>query len=79
MLRCLRFVSNFSADGADQICPCPAAVIQPAGPIARRSRRERGLVAVCFCTKQALWVKMESLRSMDGVSEVTGVKQILQK
>ncbi|XP_010120969.1 PREDICTED: selenoprotein S [Chlamydotis macqueenii] len=38
--------------------------MEQAGPIARRSRSECGLVASCLCVKEVLWVKMESLRSM---------------
>lgn len=34
------------------------AALTPAGPIARRSRSECGLVASSLCVKEVLWVKM---------------------
>lgn len=54
-------------------------MMKQAGPIARRSRSECGLVASCFCVKEVLWVKMESLQRMGDISEIVCIKQILQK
>jgi len=73
------FVSNFSADGACSICHCFTAVRKQAGPIARKSGSECGPVASCFCVKEVLWIKMESLQSMGDISGIICIKQVLQK